>query len=115
MTKGEIDATFLVRHDALTERFYAAKRAGLITPALQALFDKAHGYLTLLHGQALLVNGIDQDYYVDEVWSEDETPVLIKAGTRFRSQVVAEGLAGAYKLTAREIRDVLNRWGVSLG
>ncbi|MBN1690472.1 MAG: hypothetical protein JW901_05585 [Dehalococcoidia bacterium] len=30
-------------HDRLTAAFYEAKRAGNITPELQAIFDKLHG------------------------------------------------------------------------
>ena len=102
-TRAEIDTTFLARHQALTERFYAAKRAGPLTPALQALFDKAHGYLSLVHMRDLMANGIDQDYFVDE------------GGAKLRSQELAEDLAGAFKLKASEIAEVLSRWGVSLG
>ena len=114
-TRAEIDTTFLARHQALTERFYAAKRAGPITPTLQTLFDKAHGYLSLVHMRDLMANGIDQDYYVDEVWSDEEQPRLLQPGTKLRSQEIAEALAGAFKLKASEIAEVLSRWGVSLG
>ena len=102
-TRAEIDTAFLAQHQALTERFYAAKRAGPITPTLQTLFDKAHGYLSLVHMRDLMAIGIDQDYFVDE------------GGTKLRSQEIAEALAGAYKPKASEIQEILTRWGISLG
>lgn len=122
MPKAEIDAAFLLRHNLLTLRFYQAKRAGLVTPRLQALFDKAHTFLTLTHERAIHLLGAEAeargegDYYVDEKWDESvDPPVLLQPGTKLRSQEIAEALAGAFKLKASEIVEVLSRWGVSLG
>ncbi len=101
-TRVETDGAFLTKHNALTEKFYQAKRAGQITPALQALFNKAHGYLSLVHTKALIANGIDQDYYVDE------------ARTKLRSQEIDEALASGFKLTLSEVEKVSDQWGVGL-
>ena len=113
-TKAQIDQAFLAKHAALTDRFYSAQRAGLITPALQALFDKAHGYLSLVHMRAMIVNGIDQDYYVDEV-VDDNTGVVLSPGTKLRSQELTEAIAGLFKLKVVEIAEILTRWRVNLG
>jgi len=113
-TKVEIDAAFLARHNTLSERFYAMKQAGQIVPALQALFDKAHGYLVLTHERAIRLLGAEGegDYYVDEV--RDDDGMLIKIGSRLRSQEIAEALAGAFRLTPAEIAEVRRRWEASL-
>ena len=113
-TRAEIDAAFLAQHQALTERFYAAKRAGPITPALQALFGKAHGYLSLVHEREIRLAGIDPDYYVDQV-VDDNTGVVLSPGTKLRSQELTEALAGLFKLKVVEIAEILTRWGVTLG
>ena len=90
-TKAEVDQAFLTRHGPLTERFYTAKRAGQITPDLQVLFDKAHGYLSLVHEREIRLAGIDPDYYVDEV-VDDNTGVVLSPGTKLRSQELTDGI-----------------------
>ena len=117
-TRAEIDQIFLAKHNPLTERCYAMKRAGQITPALQVLFDKAHSFLTLAHERGIRLLGPEAeargegDYYVDEV--RDEEGNLASPGTKFRSQEIAEALAGSFKLRVVEIAEILTRWGVSL-
>jgi len=101
-TKVDIDGAFLAKHDALTQRFYREKREERTTPALQALFDKAHGYLSLVHMKDLVAGGIDPDTYVDE------------ARSRLRSQEIDEGLAGPFKLSPEEILKVKDTWGLAL-
>ena len=118
MTKAEIDSAFTSRHSLLTQRFYQAKQAGQITPPLQALFDKAHGYLTLLHERAIRLLGAEAeargegDYYVDEI--RNELGVVVQPGTKLRSQEIAEALAGPFQSTPAERRIVKTRWGVDL-
>jgi hypothetical protein len=101
-TRAEVDGAFLAKHDALTETFYWAKRGGQITPALQALFDKAHGYLSLVHMKELIASGIEQDYYADE------------ARLRLRSQEIDEALGGPFRLSPEEIVKVKDTWGLAL-
>ena len=101
-TKVDIDGAFLAKHDALTQQFYQAKWEERITPALQALFDKAHGYLSLAHMKDLMAGGIDQDTYVDE------------ARTRLRSQEIDGGLAGPFRLSPEETLKVKDTWGLTL-
>jgi len=103
----------------LTTRFYAMKRAGQVTPALQALFDKAHGYLSLTHERAIRLLGPEAeargegDYYVDEI--RDELGNIITPGTKLRSQEIDEALAGPFRLTPAEVAEVRSRWGIDLG
>ena len=111
-TKAEIDQAFLTRHGPLTERFYAMKQAGQITPALQALFDKAHSYLTVLHERDRIVGGYDPDWYVDE--ERDEDGNILTPGTKLRSFQAIEDLEGRFKLSNAKKAQVKNRWGVVL-
>ena len=101
-TRAEFDAAFLARHDAITQQFYAAKSQGQATAALQDLFNKTHGYLSLLHMEDLLAAGIDQDYFLDE------------ARTRLRSQEVADALAGPYALSPEDTQKLRDTWGLVL-
>ena len=111
-SKAELDTAFLSRHDLLTQKFYQAKRAGLITPTLQALFDKTHGYLTHIHLRACIMDGYEQDYFVDEVRDDDGN--IIIPGTKLFSVVLSEDLLGRFKLSNAERAQVRNRWGVVL-
>ena len=118
MTKVEIDQIFLAKHSLLTQRFYLAKGAGQITPVLQALFDKAHGYLTLTHERAIRLLGAEAeargegDYLVDEK-RDDETGAILTPGTKLRSQELAEALTGPFQLTPAQRQIVKTRWGVT--
>ena len=111
-TKAELDSAFLARHDALTTAFYRMKAAGQITPRHQALFDKAHGRLSLVHERAIRLAGIDPDYYVDEVLGDNGS--VVRPGAKLRSQEIAEALAGAFGLTLAEVAEVMTQWRVSL-
>ena len=110
-TKAEIDQAFLTKHDALTERFYSMKRAGQVTPAFQALFDKTHSYLTVLHERGRIVGGYDPDWYVDE--ERDEEGNLIIPGTKLRFAQATEDLGTKFKLSNTE-KTQIKDWDVVL-
>ena len=105
-TKAEIDAGYLAQHNLLTQKFYQMRAAGQITPALQSLFDKVHGYLSHLHMRDRIANGIDPDFYV--LGAND-----VLSSTLQSAQLTAD-LNGPLKLSASEKNQAKVKFGVDL-